>query len=88
MVRKRRAMGLGQIQGGILHAALRFHVGEEVGAGGGEAEEAVAAGGVERLVEVGEGVALPGGAGLGGVGGEVRGHGVVAGGAELGPLPE
>ncbi len=43
------------------------------------AEEAVAdgvAGGVERLVEVGEEVALLGGAGLGGVGGEVWGHGV------------
>ena len=32
---------------------------------------------VERLVAVGEEVALLGGAGLGGVGGEVRGHGVV-----------
>ena len=31
----------------------------------------------ERLVEVGEVVALLGGAGLGGIGGEVRGHGVV-----------
>ena len=33
--------------------------------------------GVERLVEVGEGVALLGGAGLRGVGVEVRGQGVV-----------
>ena len=64
----------------ISYAALLFDDGEEVGAVGGEAEEAVAdgvAGGVERLVEVGEEVALLGGAGLGGVGGEVRGHGVV-----------
>ena len=45
-----------------------------------EAEEAVAdgvAGGVKRLVEVGEVVALLGGAGLGSLGCEVRGHGVV-----------
>ncbi len=44
------------------------------------AEEAVAdgvAGGVERLMEAGEEVALLGGAGLGRVDGEVRGHGVV-----------
>ena len=34
-------------------------------------------GGVERLVEVVEEVALLGGAGLEGVGGEVQGHGVV-----------
>jgi hypothetical protein len=50
------------------------------------AEEAVAdgvAGGVERLVEVGEKVARLGGAGFGGVGGEVRGHGAVE---EQGPL--
>jgi len=60
-----------------LVAALLFDDGEEVEAVGVEAEEAVAdgvAGGVEHLVEVGEVVALPGVAGLGGVGGEVRGQ--------------
>jgi hypothetical protein len=57
-----------------------FDNGTEGGAVGGEAEEAIAdavAGGIERLVEVGEEVALLGGAGLGSVGGKVRGHGVV-----------
>ena len=38
--------------GGVrLYLTLLFDDGEEVGAVGGEAEEAVAAGGVERLVE-------------------------------------
>ena len=65
-----------------LNLALLFDGGDEVRVVGGEAEAEAAvadgvAGGVERLVEVGEVVALLGGAGLGGVGGEVRVHGVM-----------
>jgi len=58
----------------VSEIRLLFDYCKQVRAGGGEAEEAVVdgvAGRVERLVKVGEEVALLRFAGLGGVGGEV-----------------
>ena len=76
-----RAPSCDRVGGGVhtLPSALKMPRRSGLsGLSGLKAVQAVAdgvAGGVERLVEVGEEVELLGGAGLGGVGGEMRGHG-------------